>query len=64
MASMKKIAEGLNILLKYAPTGEVQPAHDVIYASGPQKVSPLDAAYLRKIGWRWDDANGCWAVFT
>lgn len=73
MASMKDVAEGLVILMKYddkAPDGSPDPCgvsaeHDVIYA-GPEdvEVSEEDHAALEKRGWHWEEGFECWAHFT
>lgn len=61
---MKHIFEGLSILLKYVPEGSCCAEHDVLYAEGPQEVSPDDRDRLLSLGWRWDVNAGSWARFT
>ena len=61
---MKKIYEGLGILLKYAPNGSCDAQHDELFAEGPRGVSEEDAVKLAELGWRWDQQIDSWAKFT
>ena len=57
-----KLIEGLNILAKYEPKGNVEPGLDTIYGPGPEEPSPEDKAKLDKLGWFWEEDS--WVHFT
>ena len=67
MATMRAVAEGLQILMKHANPDEylVDAQHGVIYA-GPEspELPPADVAALEKLGWYLDSKWNCWAKFT
>jgi hypothetical protein len=66
MATMKQMAAGLTILMKYDPEGSCSAEHDILYA-GPDeqgKVSEEDQKKLEDLGWHWDEQFDCWARFT
>ncbi len=61
---ISKIADGLNIFIKYEPEGEMNHEHDIIYACGIRNLSPEDEKTLVGLGWFWDEEYDCWAIFT
>jgi len=63
---MKRLLEGLQILAKYWPDGDVSAEHDVIYVGGPkEEMSAEDVALLEAIrGWFYEDQYDCWGKFT
>ncbi len=60
----KQILEGLRILTKYDPDGDVCAEHDEVYACnvGPEEMAEQDIAELRRFGWRWDGSS--WIHFA
>lgn len=66
MATIKKVCDGLVILLKYAPEGECFASHDHI-GCGPGKeveISPADLSALDAFGWAFDEDEDYWYCFT
>ncbi len=64
---MKKVAEGLQILLKYDPDGGCCAEHDEFYAGNdcpPEKMTPEDVARLDELGWLWDADLPSWMKFV
>jgi hypothetical protein len=63
---MRKIFEGLKILLKYDPDGDADAQHDELFASDvpPDKMEPDDVKQLTDLGWRWDTRLTSWRKFT
>lgn len=63
---MKRIYDGLTILLKYDPEGDCAAEHDVLYAGGgdPKEMSPEDLAKLDELGWHWDEDLDSWAHYV
>lgn len=67
MATMREIAEGLTILMKYDPDGSVCAEHDILAAAPDVQedtVSVEDKAKLEALGWHWDSETDSWARFT
>ncbi len=66
---MRRIYEGLGILLSYA-TDETYATcsaeHDELHAWGPEPgaLSVEHQARLEELGWRWNDGYDCWSHFT
>jgi hypothetical protein len=64
---MKKVHEGLSILLRYQPEGgEFHAEHDEIFAAGPapQEMASGDARRLRELGWDYSVKFESWKKFT
>ena len=64
-----RILLGLNIIAKYIPCLEIQPAHDIIYAGNPEELLAAgmtegDAKELCKMNWMIDSEYDCFAIFT
>lgn len=63
---MKKIHEGLGILLKYG-NGDIAAEHDEIWAghrnATPDKMEKADVKRLKALGWAYEDDMG-WRHFT
>ena len=64
-----RVLLGLNIIAKYIPNLDIEPAHDLIYSAHVDDVIDAgltveDALELRKIGWMIDDEYDCFAKFT
>lgn len=66
---MKRILEGLQILIKYCSNGngDLSAEHDVIYTS-PRNASEVemnedDKKKLDELGWFIDEENDCWCHF-
>lgn len=66
MAAAYKIAAGLVIFLRYAPEAETNAEHDVFYVQAPPpgEMTPDDANWLTKYGWRYDAQFEGWSHFT
>lgn len=72
MASLKSLADGLAILMKYAKdgAGSVAAEHDEIFAGGeddstqPKNMTGEDVKQLEKLGWSWDDGLDSWRTFA
>jgi len=65
MNKMEQVRDGLTLLLGYG--GELVDAqHDELFAGGapPDQMLPEHAAKLGELGWRYDDSNESWVVFT
>lgn len=63
---MKKVYEGLAILLKYDPDGDIAAHHDQILTGGPSpsEASKEDLDALEKLGWRFDLHENCWCIYV
>ncbi len=65
---MKRIYEGLGILLKYCSTEDADccAEHDILYAAGPsvEDISAEDFARLDDLGWSYDESLTSWCIFT
>ncbi len=59
-----QLIDGLTILAKYEPGGNVEPGHDVICGPGPENPKPEDKTRLDELGWHWDEEYDCWTAFT
>lgn len=68
MAKIGDVMEGLKILLKYYPDGDVCAEHDIVYAGdGPdngKKVNKEDRKTLEELGWHIDSETESWSHFT
>ncbi len=51
--TIEKLIEGLQIIAKYQPEGEVSVGHDVFYAGdyNPDEMTDEDKATLEALGW-------------
>ena len=64
---MNSVLEGLQILAKYFPDGDIAAEHDVIYAGGDNsdvEISEEDLARLDELGWFIDSEVDSWAKFV
>lgn len=63
---MKKVFEGLRILIKYDPNGSFSTERDKILCGGPNPDSlPEDEArQLDELGWYWSREYECWSKFV
>lgn len=63
---MKKIYEGLQILLKYEPEGGMSAEHDEVFADGPSpaNMSAEDVEKLEELGWRFQPEFDSWRAFV
>ena len=60
---MKTVVEGLQILLKYFPDGDIAAEHDVIYAGGDNddvSISDEDMKRLEELRWHYDESLPSW----
>ncbi|MBU3935806.1 hypothetical protein KJ909_03975 [Patescibacteria group bacterium] len=63
---MRKVHEGLGILLKYIKEGATAgfcAEHDQIYAHCPESgegMSEEDRTRLDALGWHWNEFDDCW----
>lgn len=66
MAKNRDVRDGLAILGKYDPEGNMGIGYDEIYAGGPgpEAMSGEDAKALAELGWRFDSKLPCWAKFV
>lgn len=62
---MKRIYDGLMILLKYEPDGDCAAEHDVFYAGSidPKEITPEDLKALETLGWFYDNTLESWLTF-
>lgn len=60
---MKKVYDGLAILLKYEPDGNISVDHDIIYSGGgdPSEMDAEDLQNLENLGWFWNPDFDSWA---
>ena len=63
---MKDLLEGLQILIKYDPSGNVYAQHEQIFLGGPdpEKLSPEEAKRLEELHFHYDRKEDTWYVFT
>jgi hypothetical protein len=63
---MRKVFEGLQILMKYDPEGDCCAEHDEFFASHfpPEKMEEADAKKLCDLGWLWDESLPAWKKFV
>ena len=64
---MNHVLEGLQILAKYFPDGDISAEHDIIYAGGDNsdvEISEEDLARLDELDWFIDSEANCWAKFV
>lgn len=63
---MKELLEGLQILIKYDPDGEVCAEHDVISLGGPDpsELPPEEAARLEALHFHFLKKEDTWQKFT
>lgn len=64
---MKRLYEGLGILMKYTPNGDTCADHDIIWAAPDVKEDTLseeDTKRMHALGWQWDSPAGSWAFLT
>ncbi len=63
---MKRVYEGLAVLVKYDPNGYFAAEHDEIFAGGPEpiRITEEDLATLKKLGWSWDESLPAWHKFV
>lgn len=62
-----KLAEGLKILIDHGTGDEpLNATHDELFIGGPSPaaLSEDDFSRLKRLGFRWDQDETCWAVFT
>lgn len=67
MHNMLQFSEGLQILAKYFPDGNLAAEHDIIYAGGDPSgvtIEPTDLAQLDQLGWFLSEEFESWAKFT
>ncbi len=66
--SAKQVYDGLSILLKYEPEGDVATDHEILYGPGPGpdvgEISEEDLKRLDGLRWWWHPDEDCWAIFT
>jgi len=64
---VKKVLEGLLILKKYFPEGDIAAQHDEIYAGGDAsevEISESDKKRLDDLGWFIDEEEDSWKKFV
>ena len=67
MSRMSEVAEGLKILEKYWPNGDIAAEHDVIYAGGDPGTTIMsleDKARMEILHWFISSEFDCWTVFV
>ena len=65
--TMNDLIEGLDILNSYNdPDGSVSAHRDGIYLSGPppERMVPIDARFLKGLGFNYSTTYECWEVKT
>ena len=63
---MKRLFNGLGVLLKYDPDGDTCAEHDLIYCGGvsPDKMTEEDLKILEDSGFFYDEDDAGWNKFT
>ena len=64
---MKTVTEGLQILLKYFPDGDIAAEHDIIYAGGDNddvSISDEDMKRLEEFRWHYDKSLPSWYTYV
>jgi hypothetical protein len=66
MATIRELADGLAILRKYDPDGDVAAEHDIVYAGHAEDftLTADDASRMEELGWFVDDEYDSWARFV
>lgn len=58
------LREGLEIIARHEPDGDVYASHDQLTVCGKLPFTKEERARLKRLGFHWDASEDCWLCFT